>query len=184
MGMITNSWVRLPVVSAVVALLPLAAASEVEPTFGVGLGTGWDSNLFFSPSDEVAVGSASSEVDIGLVQVRDTSRLRLAIDGRYQKYDDSNVSAATVLGSTAQFDLERERGVSSVLASYHDSSSLINAFDQDGQFVGDERRQTAIGSARHSYELDDVNTIVVSADWSQVRFEDTPQGRGAGRLRG
>jgi opacity protein-like surface antigen len=84
------------------------------------------------------------------------------------------LSAASAIGVSATLDREHEFGSTRARLSYRDESSLIDAFDDDGRFVGDERQEILSGSLRRVVQTDETNAFVVMLEGSQVQYVDTP----------
>lgn len=142
--------------------------------FDAGVGTQYDSNVFFVADHEVDTASAVAELSSGYRWQGELTGVEVALDGRYQPYEDSSLEAASAVGVAVTLDREHEFGNTRMLVSYRDESSLINAFNDDGKFVGDERQHTAATSFSRSFEMSETSSIVAHVDGSRVTYENTP----------
>lgn len=171
--------VRLHIAFVCVASLFAGSASADEGAAGgshldLRLGTQYDSNVFFVARNEVASASAVAELASGYRWQGELTGIDLALNARYQPYEDSNLSAASALEMAATIDREHEYGSTRARVAYRDESALINAFDNQGRFVGDSREQTASASLRRVFEISESETFVALLDGSRVTFVDTP----------
>jgi len=148
--------------------------AEGAPIFEIGVGTAWNSNLFFTPQDEVSTASAVADLVTGYSIERETSRYDLTADGHYQPYEDDALSPSSAVGIGLAMLKEREYGSSRFSVSYRNESSLIDAFDNDGRFVDDERLETLRAGMQHSFELGEANTLVIHTGVERVGYYDTP----------
>ncbi len=160
---------------------PALADAATDDTTGndgarlnLGVGTQYDSNVFFVSDDEVASASAVAELSSGYRWQGELTGLDLALDGRYQPYEDQSLEAASAIGVSATLDREHEFGNTRVRIAYRDESSLINAFNDDGRFVGDERQDTASASLARLFEISESGSIVTQLEGSRVTYENTP----------
>jgi hypothetical protein len=142
----------------------------------VGVGTQYDSNVFFVKGDEISSASAIAQLETGYRWQGDLTGLDLALDGRYQQYSENSLTAASSIGVSMMLDREHEFGNTRASVSYSDASSLIDSFDNNGKFVGDQRQHTASAAVQRLFEISETNSIVASLDGSRVKFVDTPAG--------
>src|SRR5262245_22568147 len=152
------------------------AADESGGRLNVDVGTQYDSNVFFVTNDEVSSASAVAQLGSGYRWQGDVTGLDLSINGRYQQYSEESLSAASAIGAAVTLDRDHEFGSTRVAISYSDASSLINAFDNNGKFVGDQREHVASASVQRLFEMSETNSVVASLQGARVKYVDTPEG--------
>jgi opacity protein-like surface antigen len=174
---------RLALACVAVALASAALADDASDAVDqtgahvdVRLGTQYDSNVFFVARDEVASASAVTELTSGYRWQGELTGLDLSLDGRYQPYEDQSLSAATAIEVAATLDREHEYGNTRARIAFRDESALINALDNQGKFVGDERQDTASGSLRRRFEISETSSFVTTLEGSRVTYVNTPPG--------
>jgi hypothetical protein len=169
---------RAATACAAVVLANTAFADEANDASGgrlvLGLGTQYDSNVFLVADDEIASASAVLQLGSGYRWQGEVTTFDLAADGRYQRYEETSLSDATAAGVSASLDRQHQRGATRARVSFRNESSLLNAFNDDGKFVGDERQSTGSASLRNMFQLNETNAIVTALEGSRVHYIDTP----------
>lgn len=149
---------------------------QLVPHVSVAVGGQYDTNVFFVPDDEIASASTVAEAVAGYRWQGELTGLDVAVDGRYQQYAEQSLPAASAFRVSATLDREHEFGSTRASVSFRDTSALINALDNNGKFVGDERQKTASSSVRRIFEINETNAIVTTLAGSRVTYVDTPPG--------
>ena len=158
------------------ACRPAVALADYEGRLNLAVGSAYESNVFFAPSDEQGSASATSRLDGTVAWNSDASTLALSLDGLYQPYLDSQLGATSAIDAATTFTHEFEYSRSKLLVAYANASSLVDAFQTDGEFVGDQRRETITGGATEEIDLSETTSLAADVDASTVSFHDTPNG--------
>jgi hypothetical protein len=153
-----------------------AAAADTQSYADVTGSAGYQSNVFLTSKNAIATSSATSRLDSGTSWQGELDTLTASLDGQYQRFDDSALTPATSVGVQTSWAHEHEYGETRVGLGYSDASSLLDAFEEDGKFVGDERQQTLSGSLSRRFDLSETTSLLSSVDVAHATYTNTPQG--------
>ena len=159
----------------VASMLPSAYA-DVESYADLTGAAAYESNIFLTPDNPVSSASATTHLASGVSVAGETTTLTASLDGQYQRYDDGGLTDARSIALHTALTQEHEYGETSVEVGYSNASSLINAFETNGKFVGDQRQQTVSVSFARRFDLSETSALVTAVDASRVTYSDTPTG--------
>jgi hypothetical protein len=162
--------------AALVGMWCSAAAADMNSYADITGSAAYESNVFLTSKDAIASSSATSRLDSGASWQGEINTLAVSFSGEYQRFDDSALTPATSVGVQTTLTHEHEYGETRIGLGYADESSLLDAFEQDGKFVGDERQQTLSGSLSRRFDLSEATSLLSSVDVAHVTYTNTPNG--------
>ena len=160
----------------VIVFVTRPALADVETYADVTGGAAYESNVFLTSSDPVSSASATTRLDSGVSVEGETTKLAVSVGGQYQRYDDGGLTDSSSIDVQAALTKEHEYGETRIGFGYTNQSSLIDAFETNGKFVGDQRQEIASGSLSRRFDLSETTSLTAGVDASHVTYSNTPTG--------
>ena len=162
--------------AVVIAFAAHPALADVDTYADVTGGAAYESNIFLTSSDPVSSASATTRLDSGISVEGDTTKVAVSVDGQYQRYDDGGLTDASSIDVQTALTKEHEYGETRIGIGYTNASSLINAFETNGKFVGDQRQEIVSGSLSRRFDVSETTSLTADVDASRVTYSNTPAG--------